>query len=76
MQAPLDIAITLEMQDTSLHGHLTSEGDTPRAFNGWVELLTQLDGAIEAHRPHPAHTEAHSHGGGSNGMSCVYGRRS
>jgi hypothetical protein len=57
------------MQETSLHGHLTTEGETPRAFDGWVELLTQLDTAIEAHRPHPAHTEPHSHDGGSDKMS-------
>ena len=56
MQAPLDITITLEAQDTSLHGHLRSDGETPRAFDGWVELLTQLDAAIESRRASVAHT--------------------
>ncbi len=61
VQAPLDIAITLDMQNTSLHGHLTSDGETPRAFDGWVELLTELDAAIEARRPRPAPAESQSH---------------
>jgi hypothetical protein len=55
------------MQETSLHGHLASNGETPRAFNGWVELLTQLDAAIEAHRPHPAHAEPHHTAAGATG---------
>lgn len=41
----------MEMKDTSLHGQLTIDGETPRAFNGWVELLTELDTAIETCRP-------------------------
>ena len=39
----------------------------PRAFNGWVEFLTRLDAAIEARRPHPAHTEPHHTAAGATG---------
>lgn len=61
IDSPLELRLQLEFQERSIRGTLAGADGQPRAFTGWLGLLSALE------QQRPAAPEVKSHEQGSSG---------